>query len=112
LQAENVQYVWGYPGGAVLYIYDALYKQDTISTCWCVTNRRPCMLPTVMRAPPATSAWRWSMKSRSKARSGPKVVAIPVAPAVNAPINVFNLQLEPLSRLAQEFVTVLESLGT
>ncbi|VWX63574.1 acetolactate synthase III, large subunit [Burkholderiales bacterium 8X] len=30
LQAENVQYVWGYPGGAVLYIYDALYKQDTI----------------------------------------------------------------------------------
>jgi len=30
LQAENVQYVWGYPGGAVLYIYDALYKQDSI----------------------------------------------------------------------------------
>ena len=30
LQAENVQYIWGYPGGAVLYIYDALYKQDTI----------------------------------------------------------------------------------
>ena len=30
LQAEGVKYVWGYPGGAVLYIYDALYKQDTI----------------------------------------------------------------------------------
>ena len=30
LQAENVKYMWGYPGGAVLYIYDALYKQDTI----------------------------------------------------------------------------------
>ena len=30
LQAENVKYLWGYPGGAVLYIYDALYKQDTI----------------------------------------------------------------------------------
>ena len=30
LQAENVQFIWGYPGGAVLYIYDALYKQDTI----------------------------------------------------------------------------------
>ena len=30
LQAEGVQYVWGYPGGAVLYIYDALYKQNTI----------------------------------------------------------------------------------
>src|SRR6188768_2148289 len=30
LQAEGVKYVWGYPGGAVLHIYDALYKQDTI----------------------------------------------------------------------------------
>ncbi len=30
LQAEGVQYVWGYPGGAVLHIYDAFYKQDTI----------------------------------------------------------------------------------
>jgi len=30
LQAEAVKFVWGYPGGAVLYIYDALYKQDTI----------------------------------------------------------------------------------
>jgi acetolactate synthase-1/2/3 large subunit len=30
LQAENVKYVWGYPGGAVLHIYDALYKQETI----------------------------------------------------------------------------------
>ncbi len=30
LQAEGVKYLWGYPGGAVLYIYDALYQQDTI----------------------------------------------------------------------------------
>ena len=30
LQAEGVKYVWGYPGGSVLYIYDAFYKQDTI----------------------------------------------------------------------------------
>ncbi|MFN3617507.1 MAG: acetolactate synthase 3 catalytic subunit [Aquabacterium sp.] len=30
MQAEGVKYIWGYPGGAVLYIYDALYKQDTI----------------------------------------------------------------------------------
>ena len=30
LQAEGVQHLWGYPGGAVLYIYDALYKQDSI----------------------------------------------------------------------------------
>jgi acetolactate synthase I/II/III large subunit len=30
LQAEDVQYIWGYPGGSVLYVYDALYKQNTI----------------------------------------------------------------------------------
>ncbi len=30
LQAENVNFIWGYPGGAVLHIYDALYKQETI----------------------------------------------------------------------------------
>jgi len=30
LKAEDVKFIWGYPGGAVLHIYDALYKQDTI----------------------------------------------------------------------------------
>lgn len=30
LQAEGVKFLWGYPGGAVLYIYDALYKQEGI----------------------------------------------------------------------------------
>lgn len=30
LQAEGVKYLWGYPGGAVLYIYDELYKQESI----------------------------------------------------------------------------------
>ena len=30
LQAEGVKYIWGYPGGAVLHIYDAFYNQDSI----------------------------------------------------------------------------------
>ncbi|MFN0161460.1 MAG: acetolactate synthase 3 catalytic subunit [Burkholderiales bacterium] len=30
LQAENVEHVFGYPGGAVLYIYDELFKQDSV----------------------------------------------------------------------------------
>ncbi|GIX51714.1 acetolactate synthase-1/2/3 large subunit [Sphaerotilus sulfidivorans] len=30
LQAEGVEFIWGYPGGSVLYIYDALYKQESI----------------------------------------------------------------------------------
>ncbi len=28
LHAEGVEFVWGYPGGAVLFIYDEIYKQD------------------------------------------------------------------------------------
>jgi acetolactate synthase-1/2/3 large subunit len=28
LQEEKVEYVFGYPGGSVLYIYDELFKQD------------------------------------------------------------------------------------
>lgn len=28
LAAEGVEYVWGYPGGAVLYIYDEIFKQS------------------------------------------------------------------------------------
>lgn len=28
LHAEGVEYVWGYPGGAVLFIYDEIFKQD------------------------------------------------------------------------------------
>ena len=30
LRDEGVEYVFGYPGGAVLHIYDALYKQDEV----------------------------------------------------------------------------------
>ena len=30
LQAEGVEFIWGYPGGAALYIYDAIYRQDSI----------------------------------------------------------------------------------
>ena len=30
LRDEGVKYVFGYPGGAALHIYDALYKQDDV----------------------------------------------------------------------------------
>ncbi|MBI2359163.1 MAG: acetolactate synthase 3 large subunit, partial [Deltaproteobacteria bacterium] len=30
LQAEGVEYVFGYPGGAVLFIYDELFKQNAV----------------------------------------------------------------------------------
>ncbi|ARB47032.1 acetolactate synthase 3 large subunit [Alloalcanivorax xenomutans] len=31
LQEEGVEYIFGYPGGSVLHIYDALFKQDKVS---------------------------------------------------------------------------------
>ncbi len=30
LQDEGIEYIFGYPGGAALHIYDALYKQDVV----------------------------------------------------------------------------------
>jgi glyoxylate carboligase len=30
LQEEKVEYVFGYPGGSVLFIYDELFKQDKV----------------------------------------------------------------------------------
>src|SRR4030067_2615880 len=30
LADEGVEYVFGYPGGAALHIYDALYRQDKV----------------------------------------------------------------------------------
>ena len=31
LQDEGVEYIFGYPGGAVLHIYDALFQQDKVN---------------------------------------------------------------------------------
>ena len=41
LQAEGVKVLWGYPGGAVLYIYDALYQQDLIRHVLKIPGTRP-----------------------------------------------------------------------
>lgn len=30
LKDEGVEYIWGYPGGAVLHIYDAVFEQDDV----------------------------------------------------------------------------------
>lgn len=38
------------------------------------------------------------------------VVTVPIVGTVNAPVNVFHLQLQPLSRLAQAFIQVLHTM--
>ena len=39
LQEENVKFVFGYPGGAVLNIYDEIFKRTSSSTSWYATSR-------------------------------------------------------------------------
>ncbi|MDZ4358817.1 MAG: LysR family transcriptional regulator [Variovorax sp.] len=38
------------------------------------------------------------------------IEAVPITPVAYAPVNVFNVQLQPLSRVAKAFIEVLESL--
>ena len=61
LQAENVKFLWGYPGGAVLYIYDALYKQNTIEHVLVRHEQARSMRPMATPERPAKSVWRWSL---------------------------------------------------
>jgi acetolactate synthase-1/2/3 large subunit len=59
LQEEKVEYVFGYPGGAVLYIYDELFKQDKVRHVLVRHEQAPSMPPTPMRVRPAASASPW-----------------------------------------------------
>jgi hypothetical protein len=56
---QGVEHIFGYPGGAVLPIYDELFQQTRSSTSWCATSRARCTPPRAMRARPARSAWCW-----------------------------------------------------
>ena len=60
LPTRACEHIFGYPGGAVLPIYDALFQQENgCSTSWCATSRARCTPPRAMRARPARSAACW-----------------------------------------------------
>ena len=60
LQEEGVEYVFGYPGGAVLNIYDAFFQQDKVKHVLVRgTSRAPCTRPTATRGRAKRSASRW-----------------------------------------------------
>ena len=60
LKDQGVEVIFGYPGGAVLPIYDALFKQNAIRHILVRQEQAArCMRPRAMRAPPARSAWCW-----------------------------------------------------
>ena len=60
LMDQGVEHLFGYPGGAVLPIYDALFQQDEGSrTSSSATSKARCTPPKAMRARPASPAACW-----------------------------------------------------
>lgn len=65
LAEEGVEHVFGYPGGSVLYIYDAIYKQDKFKHILGPgMNRLPFMPPTLMQEVPEKSVLHWSLRDQ------------------------------------------------
>ena len=60
LKDQGVEVIFGYPGGAVLPIYDALFQQNAIRHILVRQEQAArCMPPRATPAPPARSAWCW-----------------------------------------------------
>ena len=56
---QGVEVVFGYPGGAVLPIYDALFAQNSIKHIPCARKVAPSMPPRDMPARRASPASFW-----------------------------------------------------
>ena len=56
---QGVDTIFGYPGGAVLPIYDEIFCRIKFGTFWCATNKAPCMPPKAMRGRPASRVLFW-----------------------------------------------------
>ena len=65
LKEQGVKTVFGYPGGAILNIYDALYKhQDEITHILTPMSRAHPMLRTVMRGLRERLVYAWLLPAR------------------------------------------------
>ena len=60
LQEEGIEHVFGYPGGAVLFIYDELFKQDKVKHILVRHEQGALHAAEATRARPTRWAWRWS----------------------------------------------------
>jgi hypothetical protein len=61
LQAENVKYIWGYPGVPFCTSTTLSSNKTPFSTCWFATNKLQFMQPMAMHVPPAMSVLPWSL---------------------------------------------------
>jgi acetolactate synthase-1/2/3 large subunit len=56
---HGVQHIFGYPGGAVLPIYDEIFQQSEVEHILVRHEQGAAMRPRAMRARPASPAWCW-----------------------------------------------------
>jgi hypothetical protein len=68
---QGVEFVFGYPGGAVLPIYDALFGRAASATSSSATKQARPMPPKAMPAPPASPAWCWSPPAPARPMRSP-----------------------------------------
>ena len=59
LKDQGVEVVFGYPGGAVLPIYDEIFQQNRSATSLCATSKGLFMPLKAMRDRPANPVSRW-----------------------------------------------------
>ena len=59
LADEGVEYVFGYPGGAALHIYDALYKQEKVKHILVRHEQGAAHAADGYRARPGVPEWCW-----------------------------------------------------
>jgi acetolactate synthase-1/2/3 large subunit len=59
LAEEGVEHVFGYPGGAVLYIYDAIFKQDKFQHILVRHEQAAIHAADAYSRSRTRSAWRW-----------------------------------------------------
>ncbi len=73
---QGVEVLFGYPGGAVLPIYDALFAEPRLKHVLVRHEQGATHARKAMPAPPASPAWSWSPRApapptRSPASSTP-----------------------------------------
>jgi acetolactate synthase-1/2/3 large subunit len=59
LQDQGVEHIFGYPGGAVLPIYDEIFQQDKVEHILVRHEQGATHAAKATRAPPASAAWCW-----------------------------------------------------
>ena len=71
LKDQGVTDIFGYPGGAVLPMYDAIFQQDKVRHILVRHEQGATHMAEAMPARPARSAWFWSPRDRGRRTPSP-----------------------------------------